>query len=141
MNTWICDITERAIFEFPGEGTVEYYLKRNSLYPSSTNFFLRTQLQYLPGDEFEGNANEATGTESSSTAEESCVVSAPAPTKATDREVCKVCNCTFQKSQSCLRREKNREYEESLWANAEENASQEMQRENFVSLLSMEDMR
>lgn len=55
--------------------------------------------------------------------------------------MCKVCNCTFQKSQSCLRCEQNQEYEESLWADAEENVSQELQCENSVSLLSMEEMR
>lgn len=102
-------------------------------------FFLRTQPRYLSGDEFEGNVNEATGTRSSSTAEESCVVSVPAPAEATDREVCKVCNCTLQTSQSCLRCEQNHVYEESLWADAEEN--EELQSENCVSLLSMEEMR
>ena len=85
--------------------------------------FLRTKPRYLSGDEFEGNANEAKGTESSSTAEESYVASVPAPAEATDREVRKVCNCTFQESQSCLRCEQNHEYEESLWADAEKNAS------------------
>ena len=117
------------------------YLKRNGLYPSSTYFFLRIQPRYLSCDEFEGNTNEATGTESSFTAEESCVVSVPAPAKATDQEVCKVYNCTFQKSQSCLRCEQNHEHEESPWADAEESASQELQSENSVSLLSMEEMR
>ena len=115
--------------------------KRNGLYPSFINIFLRTQPRYLSGNEFEGNANEAKGTESSSTTEESCVESVPAPAKATECEVCKVCNCTFQKSQSCLRCEQNHEYEESLWADAEENASQEPQSENSVSLLFMEEMR
>lgn len=52
-----------------------------------------------------------------------------------------MCNCTFQKSQSCLKCEQNHEYEESLWADAEENVSQELQSENSVSLLSMEEMR
>ena len=127
--------------EFLGDGTVEDYLMINGLYPSSTYFFLRTQPRYLLGDEFEGNANEATGTETSSTTEKSCEVSVLAPAKATDREVCKLCNCTFQKSQSCLRCEQNHEYEESLWADAEENASQVLQSENSVSLLSMEEMR
>ena len=43
MNTWICNASGVAIFDFPDEGTVDDYLKKNGLYPSSTYFFLRTQ--------------------------------------------------------------------------------------------------
>lgn len=60
---------------------MEDYLNRNGLYPFSTYFFLRTQPRYLSGDDFESNANEAMGTESSSTTEESYAVSVAAPNK------------------------------------------------------------
>jgi len=35
----ICDTTQTAIIEFPGDGTVESYLKDNGLYPSTTYLF------------------------------------------------------------------------------------------------------
>ena len=47
MNKWICDTRGVAIFDFPGERTVEDYLKSNGLYPSSTYFYLRTQPRHL----------------------------------------------------------------------------------------------
>lgn len=144
MNTWICNTTGEAIFEFPDEGTVEDYLKRNGLYPSSTYFFLGTQPRYLSGDEFGGDANEATETQSMCTAERSSVMalSVPVPTtKSSDEDVCKVCSCTFEKGQNCLRCEQNSEYQKSIWADSVEIAPQELQSENFISPVSMEEMR
>jgi len=55
MNTWICDASGVAVLDFPDEGTVDDYLKKNGLHPSSTYFFLRTQPRHLSGNEFESD--------------------------------------------------------------------------------------
>ena len=118
MNTWICNASGVAIFDFPDEGTVDDYLKRNGLYPSSTYIFLRTQLRHLLGDEFE--SSEPTGAESLPTSEERSSVAFSTvlgPTlTASDREVCKVCGCSFNNGETCLRCEQNHEYQQSLLA-------------------------
>ena len=38
-NTWICNASGVAVFDFPDDRTVDDYLKKNGLYPSSTYFF------------------------------------------------------------------------------------------------------
>ncbi|XP_022806613.1 uncharacterized protein LOC111343696 [Stylophora pistillata] len=107
MNKWICDTTGVAIFDFPGKGTVEDYLKSNGLYPSSTYFYLRTQPRHLMGDEFEdSNYVEATNTDNTS------------PTKVSSVTVCNVCSCSFEKGQNCLRCEQDLEYQQSVMADS-----------------------
>ena len=89
-----------AIFDFPGEGTVEDYLKSNGLYPSTTYFYLRTQPRHLMGGEFEdSNYVEATNTDNTPPTQVSSVtVSVVAcTTKSDDRDVCNVCSCSFDK--------------------------------------------
>ena len=39
----VCDTTQTVIVEFPGDGTIESYLKENGLYPSTTYLYLRSQ--------------------------------------------------------------------------------------------------
>ena len=39
----VCDTTQTVIVEFPGDGTMESYLKENGLYPSTTYLYLRSQ--------------------------------------------------------------------------------------------------
>ena len=41
----ICDATQMAIIRFPGDGTIESYLKENGLYPSTTYLYPRSQHQ------------------------------------------------------------------------------------------------
>ena len=94
MNTWICNASGVAIFDFPDEGTVDDYLKKNGVYPSSTYFFLRTQLWHLLGGEFE--SSEAIGAESLTASEETSSV-------AFSTQVCKVCCCSFKNGETCLR--------------------------------------
>ena len=48
MDTWICNASGVAIFDFPDEGTVDDY-------HSSTYVYLRTQPRRLLGDEFESD--------------------------------------------------------------------------------------
>ena len=134
MNKWICDTTGVAIFDFPGKGTVEDYLKSNGLYPSSTYFYLRTQPRHLMGDEFEdSNYAEATNTDNTSSTQVSSVtVSVTAcTTKSDDRDVCNVCSCSFEKGQNCLRCEQDLEYQQSLMADSVDTESpEEFQPEN-----------
>ena len=151
MNTWICNASGVAVFDFPDEGTVDDYLKKNGLYPSSTCFFLRTQPRHLSGDEFE--SSEPTGTESLPTSEErSSVVFSTGlePSSTTsDRDVCKVCGCSFKNGETCLRCEQNHEYQQSLLADRAKTAAaeeldleeEELQGENFASPVSLDDMR
>ena len=68
INTWISNASGVAVFDFPDDESVDDYLKKNGLYPSSTYFFLRTQPRHLSGTEFEGS--EPTGAESLPTSEE-----------------------------------------------------------------------
>ena len=151
MNTWICNASGVAVFDFPDEGTVDDYLKKNGLYPSATYFFLRTQPRHLSGDEFE--SSEPTGAESLPTSEERYSVAfstvlGPTST-ASDREVCKVCGCSFKNGETCLRCEQNQEYQQSLLADCAETAvakeldleEEELQGEVFASPVSLDDMR
>ena len=68
INTWISNASRVAVFDFPDDESVDDYLKKNGLYPSSTYFFLRTQPRHLSGDEFE--SSDPTGAESLPTSEE-----------------------------------------------------------------------
>ena len=150
MNTWICNASGVAVFDFPDGGTVDDYLKKNGLYPSSTYFFLRTQPRHLSGDEFE--SIEPTVAESLPTSEERSSVAFSTvfgPTSTTsDREVCKVCGCSFKNGETCLRCEQNHEYQQSLLADCVKTAAveeldfeEELQGENFASPVSLDDMR
>lgn len=149
MNTWICNASGVAIFYFPDEGTVDDYLKRNGLYPSSTYIYLRTQPRCLLGDEFE--SNEPTRAESLPTSEEGSSVAISMvlrPTSTTsDREVCKVCGCSFTNGETCIRCEQNQEYKQSLVADCAKAGetvkleSEEEGSENFVSLHDMRELR
>ncbi|XP_067026126.1 uncharacterized protein [Acropora muricata] len=140
MNTWICNASGVAIFDFPDEGTVDDYLKKNGLYPSSTYFFLRTQPRHLLADEFE--SSEAIGAESLSASEE-------APSVASSTQVCKVCCCSFKNGETCLRCEQNDEYQQSLLADCAKTApaeeldleDDELEGENIASLVSLDHMR
>ena len=127
MNTWICNASGVAVFDFPDEGTVDDYLKKNGLYPSSTYFSFRIQPRHLSGDEFE--SSEPTGAESLPTSEERSSVAFSTvfgPTSTTsDREVCKVCGCSFHilpnlspafssSFENCDHGEQNHEYQQSI---------------------------
>ena len=99
----ICDTTQSAIIRFPGEGTVESYLKENGLYPSTTYLYLRSQhhdtfCSQLKADEenLERPVNLNTSLEASN---------------AGKRVVCSVCSCTYLEGEECIRCEQNREYE------------------------------
>ena len=73
-NKWICETTGVAIFDFPGEGTVEDYLKSNGLYASITYFYLRAQPRHLMGDELDDSSNvEVTNTDNTSPTQVSSV--------------------------------------------------------------------
>ena len=115
-NTWICNTSGVAVFDFPDDRTIDDYLKKNGLYPSSTYFFLCTQPRHLSEDEFE--SSETTRAESLPTSEERSSIAFSAvlgPTStASDREVCKVCGCSFKNGETCLRCEQNREYQQSI---------------------------
>ena len=39
----VCETTQTVIVEFPGDGTIESYLKENGLYPSTMYLYLRSQ--------------------------------------------------------------------------------------------------
>ena len=127
MNTWICNASGVAIFDFPDEGTVDDYLKKNGLYPSSTYFFLRTQPRHLLADEFE--SSESIGVESLSTAEETSSVAFSTvvgrTSTASDRKVCKVCGCSLKNGKTYLRCEQNHEYQQSLLADCAKTATAE----------------
>ena len=99
----ICDTTQMAIVRFPGEGTIESYLKENGLYPSTTYLYLRSQHQdtffsQLKADEetFEGPLN---------------LNASQVASDAGKRVVCSVCSCTYLEGEECVRCEQNREYE------------------------------
>ena len=49
----ICDTTRTLITQFPGDGTVESFLKENGLYPSTTYLYLRSQHRDTIFPEFE----------------------------------------------------------------------------------------
>ena len=85
------------------------YLKKNGLYPFSTYYFLPSY-----------TAPTSTGAESLRTSEERSSVAFSSdlePTStASDREVCKVCGCSFKKGETSLRCEQNHEYQQNLLA-------------------------
>jgi len=108
----ICDTTQTAIIRFPGEGTIESYLKENGLYPSTTYLCLRSQHQdtffsQLKAEEenFERSVNLNTSQVASG---------------AGKRVVCSVCSCTYLEGEECIRCEQNREYEFSRIADGGE---------------------
>ena len=151
MNTWICNASGVAIFDFPDEGTVDDYLKKNGLYPSSTYLFLRTQPRHLSGDEFQ--SSEAIGAESLSASEETSSVAfstvVGCTSTASERKVCKVCGCSFKNGETCLRCEQNHEYQQSLLADCAKTVTakeldleeDKLEGENVASLVSLDHMR
>ena len=99
----ICDTTQTAIIRFPGEGTIESYLKENGLYLSTTYLYLRLQhkdtfFSQLKADEetFERPVNQNASQVASD---------------AGRRVVCSVCSCTYLEGEECVRCEQNRVYE------------------------------
>ena len=99
----ICDTTQTTIIRFPGNGTIESYLKENGLYPSTTYLYLRSQHQdtffsQLKAEEetFERPVNQNASQVASD---------------AGKRVVCSVCSCTYLEGEECVRCEQNREYE------------------------------
>ena len=99
----ICDTTQTAIIRFPGEGTIESYLKENGLYPSTTYLYLRSQHQdtffsqrKADEEKFERPVNLNTSQVASD---------------AGKRVVCSICSCTYLEGEECIRCEQNREYE------------------------------
>ena len=101
----ICDTTKTAIIRFPGEGTIESYLKENGLYPSTTFLYLRSQHQDTFFSQFEADEENLEQPVSLNTSQ---VVS-----DAGKRVVCSVCSCTYLEGEECIRCEQNREYESS----------------------------
>ena len=98
----ICDSSQTAIFEFPGDGTVESYLKHNGLYPSTTYLYLRSQNKDAIFSEFE---DEPEGLEQPRT------LTSQVESGADKRVVCPVCSCTFVEGDECIRCQQDREYE------------------------------
>ena len=87
----------------------------------------RTQPRHLSQDEFE--SSEPTRAESLPTSEERSSVAfltvlGPNST-ASDREVCKVCGCSFKNGETCLRCEQNHQYQQSLLADCAKTAAAE----------------
>ena len=99
----ICDTTQTAIIRFPGEGTIESYLKENGLYPSTTYLYLRSQHQDTFFSQLEEDEEKFEGPVNLNTAQ--------AATDAGKRVVCSVCSCTYLEGEECIRCEQNREYE------------------------------
>ena len=102
MQLAICDTTQTAIFEFPGAGTLDNFLKENGLYSSTTYLYLRPQAKDLIYTEFQDDILE------------SSVDNFVNATSTSHRIVCTTCNCSYTEGQSCLRCEQNRELEESI---------------------------
>ena len=91
----ICDTTQTAIIRFPGEGTIESYLKENGLYPSTTYLYLRSQHQdtffsqrKADEEKFERPVNLNTSQVASD---------------AGKRVVCSICSCTYLEGEECIR--------------------------------------
>lgn len=101
----ICDTTQTAIIRFPGEGTIESYLKENGLYPSTTYLYLRSQHQDTFFSQLEDDEQKFEGPVDLNTSQ--------VASDAGKRVVCSVCSCTYLEGEECIRCEQNREYEYS----------------------------
>ena len=130
----ICDTTQTSIIRFPGEGTIESYLKENGLYPSTTYLYLRSQHQdtffsQLKADEekFEWPVNLNTSQVASDVGK---------------RVVCSVCSCMYLEGEECIRCEQNREYEFSRIADGGNLYTTETpERPENPVLLTMDEMK
>lgn len=126
MIVHVCDATESAVFEFPGEGTVNDYLTVSGLYPSSTYFYIRTQdiadvateFDEIDGDLGDDKVDEHAKHDNNSAESEEQNKSS------TNRIVCDVCSCTFVEGDSCIRCMQNAEYATSLAADSFRSADQ-----------------
>ena len=49
MIVHVCKVTESAVFEFPGEETVNDHLTVNGLHPSSTYFYITQDIVGVAG--------------------------------------------------------------------------------------------
>jgi len=130
----ICDTTQTAIIRFPGEVTIESYLKENGLYPSTTYLYLRLQRQdtffsQLKADE--ENFQRPVNLNTSQVASD-----------ADKRVVCLLCSSTYLEGEECIRCEQNREYEVSRIADGVNPYTTEIPEtpENPV-LLTMDEIR
>ena len=104
----VCDTTQTVIVEFPGDGTIESYLKENGLYPSTTYLYLRSQHKDTL---FREDENETGSPEQPVRLNTSQIASGRR-----NYIVCPVCSCTVEDEGDCLRCEQDREYECSLIA-------------------------
>jgi hypothetical protein len=147
MSTAICDTTETAIFEFPGNGRVDEYLKANGLYPSSSYFYFRTQHKCCIEDEFEPDKTDQVGTDNvSDTALAISESSSPRAddiwaVQSTARVVCEKCSCTYQVGRTCIRCEQEKEYAESLASDSYDAVDYDIEEESFEDHPNMEQLR
>ena len=89
--------------EFPGDGTIESYLKENGLYPSTTYLYLRSQHKDTL---FREDENETGSPEQPVRLNTLQIASGRR-----NYIVCPVCSCTVEDEGDCLRCEQDREYE------------------------------
>ena len=151
MHVVVCDATETALFEFPGGGTVEEYLNSNGLYPSSTHFYIRTQIKEHTFEEFESDGvhsdSQSSNTRPFVSAEQSAQNESEQNSLHPARLVCEICHCTFASGQSCIRCEQSNEYYASLAADSapsheqSENVVEASEEQNLVDIERLRDHR
>ena len=108
MTVSVCSATRAEITAFQGGGTLNDYLEENGMYPS-TYLYLCTKPKSLSDfiAEVDGWCSDSSDNSSSALTRQNIT-----------RIICKVCSCTYEEGGDCLRCEQNKEYEESLRADA-----------------------
>lgn len=99
----ICDTTQTAPIRFPGEGTIESYLKENGLYLSTTYLYLRSQHQDRFFSQLEDLGENPEGSVNLNTSQ--------VASDAGKRVVCSLFSFTYLEGDECIRCEQNRECE------------------------------
>lgn len=117
MELSICNTTQTAIFYFPGEGTVDNFLKENGLYPSTTYLYFRSQPNDLIHAEFQDDLLQQNAVDAVCGEPGSNISSAT--TTANQRIMCINCSCTYIEGQTCLICQQNSEFENCLLTDKE----------------------
>ncbi|PFX14994.1 hypothetical protein AWC38_SpisGene20812 [Stylophora pistillata] len=138
MSLSVCDATKTPIFEFPGGGTVASYLQENGLYASNTYLFLRSQDKRE--DEFERNDRQIYNIDNDDDEDYDDgslflhSISNSRRTNIDSMVVCSKCACTYTKGEECIRCQQDKEYHESLVADANKKSEVAVTNNNIESV-------
>ena len=136
MRLEVCDVTQKVIDNFPGDGTLSKYLDANGLYPSTTYLYLRTkpwslctEMQSLANVSTVAQAtpqplqppainqsNHVVGQGAAASSQHAVNPQSRSSFSTARLLICQDCSCSYEQGSFCLRCLQDEEFEKSFHA-------------------------